>query len=67
MDVSRIVVPELSIWNANRWMRGERAMTTFTAGTARRIDADVEAWVAPRATIGRLGVTGLAVEHAVGE
>ena len=65
MDVSRIVVPELSIWSTACWVRGINVMTAFTADTACRIDADVEAWVAAGVT--GLGVTRLAIEHTLGE
>ena len=65
MDVSRIVVPELCIYTARRWMRCEVVVTSFAADRALGWNADVEARVAAGAT--GLGVTRLAIEHAVGE
>ena len=59
MDVSCIVIPELRIWSSARWVRSINVMTAFTADTAGRIDADVEARVAPGTT--GLGVTRLAI------
>ena len=67
MVIRWIVVPKLRIWAAIRWVRSESVMTAFTADTTLRADADIEAWVAAGATIGRLGVTRLAIEQAVRE
>lgn len=67
MLVGRIIIPERRIRAAIRWMGGECVMATFTAGTARCRDADVEARVAAWATIGRLGVARLTIEQTVGE
>ena len=49
----------------SRWVRQINVMTAFAAIAAGIYNADIEARVAARATC--LGVTGLAVEHAVGE
>jgi len=62
MDVSRIIVPELSIWSTARWVRGINVMTAFAACAT---NSDVEARVASRVT--DLGVTRLAIEHTLGE
>ena len=62
MDVSRIVVPELCIWSATRWVRGINVLTAFTACAT---NSDVEASVTARIT--RLGLTILTIEQTSGE
>ena len=65
MLVRTIVVPRGSLPDTIRWMCGEVVVTSFAADRALGWNADVEARVAAGAT--GLGVTRLAIEHAVGE